>query len=116
MEPTTLIVSALSAAAGLIAKSALSEAAKDAYKKLRERLFKKHADQADIEIAVKAVETQPDSPARQALLAEELTKTQAAHDETLLHLAQTLIEAINQAGANVAAGRGTLGFGGGGVG
>lgn len=96
MDPIPLIVTALSAAGGLIAQAVISEAAKDAYKRLRDRLLEKHSAQADVEMAVQAVEAQPDSEARQAMLAEELAKTQAAHDETLLRLTQTLVDAMKE--------------------
>jgi|GEM_PF-5122712 len=91
MEPIT-VVTVLTAGAGLIAKGVLGEAAKDAYKAVRDYLRNKFG--AGVDTAVTALETAPDSEALQKLVMDQLASTQAAHDETLLHLAEKLEAAI----------------------
>ena len=96
MEPVT-IVAALTTAAGLLAKGALGEAGKDAYKAMRDYLRTKFGVGADT--AVTALETAPESEPLQKLLMDQLVSTQAAHDETLLRLAEKLVEAIKTTSA-----------------
>ncbi len=91
MEPIT-VVTVLTAGAGLIAKGVLGEAAKDAYKAVRDYLRSKFG--AGVDTAVTALETAPDSEALQKLVMDQLASVQAAHDETLLRLAEKLEAAI----------------------
>jgi ABC-type transporter Mla subunit MlaD len=91
MEPITL-VTVLTAGAGLIAKGVLGEAAKDAYKAVRDHLRDKFG--AGVDTAVTALETAPDSEALQKLVMDQLASVQAAHDETLLRLTEKLEAAI----------------------
>lgn len=91
MEPIT-VVTVLTAGAGLIAKGVLGEAAKDAYKAVRDHLRNKFG--AGVDTAVTALETAPDSEALQKLVIDQLASVLAAHDETLLRLAEKLEAAI----------------------
>lgn len=97
MDPLTLLVTALTTGATLMLKSAVGEAAKDAYKALRDRVLKKYGDKNDVPMAVKAIESDPASASRQGLLREELAKTQAVNDQELLKAAQALLEAAKTA-------------------
>ncbi len=78
MDSATLIVSALTTGATLMLQSALKEAAKDAYQEIKRRLQKRYADKRDLADAVRQLEAKPDSPGRQAVLAEELQASGAA--------------------------------------
>lgn len=91
MEPIT-VVTVLTTGAGLIAKGVLGEAAKDAYKAVRDHLRNKFG--VGMDTAVTALETAPDSEALQKLVMDQLAGAQAAHDETLLRLAEKLEKAI----------------------
>ena len=98
MDPTiTLILSALTTGATLMLQSALKEATKDAYQAIKRRLQKRGTP--DLTDAVAKLEAKPDSPARQAVLAEELEAAGAAQDEELLRLARTLLEQTGSSGA-----------------
>ena len=101
MDSATLIVSALTTGATLMLQSALKEAAKDAYQEIKRRLQKRYADKRDLTDAVRQLEAKPDSPGRQAVLAEELQASGAAQDETLIRLAQTLLELTGSTGSTV---------------
>lgn len=91
MEPIT-VVTVLTAGAGLLAKGVLGEAAKDAYKAVRDHLRSKFG--AGVDTAVTALETAPDSEALQKLVMDQLASVQAANDAALLRLAEKLEAAI----------------------
>jgi Na+/phosphate symporter len=96
MDPVTLVALAIATGAVLGLKETASEVVKDTYKALKKRLLKKHGDQAEVGDAVKKVEAAPNSEARQALLKEELAKTDVANDAKLLELAKQLLAAAGQ--------------------
>ena len=97
MDPTiTLILSAITTGATLMLQSALKEATKDAYQAIKRRLQKRGTP--DLTDAVAKLEAKPDSPDRQAVLAEELEAAGAAQDAELLRLAQALLEQASPSG------------------
>jgi hypothetical protein len=72
MEVLTVIAAALAFAGGEAAKTAVSESVKDAYCKTKEFLSRKYP-QVDLALVEKA----PESKARQAVLVEDLTNSDA---------------------------------------
>jgi hypothetical protein len=95
MDPiTAAIVTAASAGAieGLteVSKTALT----GVYGKLKALLVNKFGKESEVVQAVEQVEAKPASPARQALLAEEVLTVRADQDAELLQLAQTLLQAL----------------------
>src|SRR5262245_54342699 len=97
MEPITAALAA-GAAAGLTAVA--SQAVKDAYGRLTAALAARFPQ---VQTHVQALEARPDSPAKQASLAEELAGTGAEGDAELLQLARALLEAIEREAPQAAA-------------
>lgn len=99
MEPVSLIVTAvvagLAAGAGEVAKAGI----KDAYDLFMARLRGKVSGHEDAQDALANVEKKPDSAGRQATLKEELAAIQAEQDSDLLNLAQTVLQKLDEKGA-----------------
>ena len=92
MEPISATVLSLALGAGAIAgKEVVSGVVKDAYAALKAMIAARYP-----KASVAAVEQAPDSKARQAVLAEDLTKAGAAQDADLAATARALIQAIEQ--------------------
>lgn len=83
------IITALSNGATLAIEATAGPAIKDAYGALKSYVQTKYAG-----LHLKELEADPNSPAWRAVLQEELTKANAAHDTALLQAAQTLIDAL----------------------
>ena len=95
MEPLSAIVGALSAGgAAALASGALSEAGKDAYKRLRDAILRV-VSSADLE----KLEQKPNSENRKGILAEELAEAGKAEDAELAELAQHMVTALRETGA-----------------
>jgi len=95
MDPITgAIVAAL--AAGVV--SGATEVGKkllvDAYDALKAALKQKCGAEGDLVQAVETLEQKPDSEARQAVVAEEVTGANLAADAELVKLAQALLHAL----------------------
>jgi primosomal replication protein N len=98
MDPVSLIVSALIGGLTAGLTDTAQVVTKDMYDALKARLMKKAAGNEDAQDAIAKVEKQPESKARQELLKEELGKLPLEHDEELLKLAQSLLEALKESG------------------
>jgi hypothetical protein len=94
MDPITLITTALVAGAVAASKDVAAQAVKDAYAGLKALIVRKFGDKSDAEDAMAAVEKRPDSEARQAMLAEELSMAKAAEDAEVLKQAQALLDML----------------------
>jgi SEFIR domain-containing protein len=94
MEPVSAIVGALSAGAAALTSGALSEAGKDAYKRLRDAILRV-VSTADLE----KLEQKPNSESRKGSLAEELAEAGKAEDAELVELAQHMITALKETSA-----------------
>jgi hypothetical protein len=93
LEPITagaLIAGALGAGAEALAKGALGEAAKDAYKALKNKLLQWVGHDAD------QLEAKPDSGARKAVIAEAIDDKPDDQRSELAELARTLIAALRK--------------------
>jgi len=69
-------------------------AVKDAYDGLKSQLVRKFGEKSKVVDAVRAVEVQPESEARQLVLAEEVAITHAMEDEELLRAAKAVGAAV----------------------
>ena len=98
MDPITLIVAALAAGAASGGGAVAAQAIQDAYNGLKGLIARKFADKGGVQSAVASLESKPESPARQAVLAEELETAGAAPDRELVALAQQLLDLARQAG------------------
>src|SRR4051812_37554546 len=87
-----LAATALSMSAEAALKGSVGEAAKDAYKKLKETVARWTGND------VEALEENPTSTARQAVIAEEIDRQPASEQEVVHALATTLIEALKKEG------------------
>ena len=89
MDPITTIVTAviLGAASGIT--KATEQSVMATYKALKDALKKSYST-----VDIEQVEKDPKSPARRALLTEELEHSGAGKDDQLVQLANDLIEAI----------------------
>lgn len=90
----SVIVTALSLGAAALAKGALTEAGKDAYKALKDAVLR-FVSPGDVE----KLEQKPDSESRRGVLAEELEAAAKADDPELAGLAQALVSALRDAAA-----------------
>ena len=105
MEPVTtgaLVAGALSAAAATLAKGMLGEAAKDAYKKLKDRIS------AWVGHDVESLEKDPESTAREAVIAESVDRRDNGEKQDLSVLAQKLISSLGDEGKAAAGTRITV--------
>lgn len=91
MEPVTILVTAmaLGAAAGL--KPTMEQAVKDAYAGLKKLIQQRYAN-----VDVEQLEKDPTSDTRKKLLEEELSQTQAQHDQEVLQQAKQLLDIIQE--------------------
>ncbi len=89
------IVAALSLGAAALAKGALSEAGKDAYKALKEAIVR-IVSPDDLE----KLQQKPDSESRKGVIAEELVEAGKAEEPQLAKLAETLVAALKESGAS----------------
>lgn len=69
---------------------------KDAYLAFKTALQNKYGTSSELAAAVDKLEQKPESPARQAMLQEEVASSGAAQDENLLQLANALIEQLRE--------------------
>ncbi len=94
MQPVDIIVMALAlgAAAGLQATT--EQAIKDIYSSLKDLLRSKYGD-----LHLALLEEDPASEARRAVVREELAKSEAPRDVTLLEAANQLLYAISRHGS-----------------
>lgn len=89
MDPITLIVTALATGAAAGLKPTAERAIKDAYDGLKALIQRKYD-----RVSVDMLESDPASESRQAIVKEDLDKTDAAQDQELLAQAQATIQAI----------------------
>jgi hypothetical protein len=92
MDPIT---DAVVAALGKLAEPVV----KDAYEALKTLIIRRFGAHSELTKAVATLEARPDSKARQEVLAEEMTTSDAVRDRELLRLAEAL--AANVRGAMV---------------
>jgi hypothetical protein len=99
MEPVELIVTALVAGMSSGLAETTKTAIQDTYYALKAHLQKATSTHVDATQALANVENKPDSPARQAVLKEELINLKLDQDTDLLELAKKLLETFEQTGA-----------------
>lgn len=88
MDPiTTALVGALA--------NISKDAVKDGYDALKGALQKRFGDKRDLIDAVDKLEQKPDSPARQAIVQEEMETAKINDDPDLVRLAQELLKQLN---------------------
>lgn len=92
MDPVS---AAILAAIGAGALAGVAQAAVvELYQSLKSRLTQKFKHVPAVSGALEQLEQRPDSPARRALLEEEIGRSGAANDPELLALAQRILEAL----------------------
>ncbi|MCA9471774.1 MAG: SUMF1/EgtB/PvdO family nonheme iron enzyme [Nitrospirales bacterium] len=94
MDPVTLIVGAIMAAAAVVG----SELVKDGYEALKSKLFEKDSQENDLQKALLAVEKKPESTARKELLKEELETLSIHEADPVIPLAKELLEVLKNEG------------------
>jgi hypothetical protein len=90
----TLAATALSMAADSILKGLVGEAAKDSYKSLKSAVSRWTGNN------IEALEKDPTSTARQAVIAEEIDRQSEREQEKVRALAAALIEALEKEGVS----------------
>ncbi|MEU2034332.1 hypothetical protein [Nocardia amamiensis] len=98
VEPLTLVATAVAVGAAAGVSDAAKEAVVEAYSGLKNLIIRRYRD-----VDLAEVERRPESGARRAVLAEELTEAGAATDAELLLAAQTLIAAVRAHEASLGA-------------
>ncbi len=94
MDPVTLIVTAVTAGAVAASKDVAAQAVKDGYAALKALIVRQFGQKVD----VVALEKDPDSEARQAVLKEELETAGAAQDAEVVQQAQALLDLLKEHG------------------
>ena len=99
MDPiTTAILAALAAGAAAGATDVGKKAIADAYEGLKAIIKKKFGKESEVAKAVENLEGKPDSPARQALLKEEVAAVKAGQDAEILAAVKALEEKLKTHG------------------
>lgn len=91
MEPITIMVSALAAGAMAALKLTAEQAVKDAYAAVKRFIQDKYTS-----VALDTLEKKPESEAKRASVAEDLTDAGAAQDRELATLVQSLAQVLEQ--------------------
>lgn len=95
MDPiTTTILAALAGGVAAGTADVSRQAVGDAYKGLKALIQRKWGAQSELANAVANLERNPDSPGRQATLAEEVAAVQADQDAEILAAARALAEQL----------------------
>ena len=97
MDPISMIVAALATGAAAALKDTAGNVIKDAYQGIK-ALIKRKYDGVDLA----PLEKKPESEAKRASVAEDLTDAGASDDQELLAQAKALVEAIEQHDAQAA--------------
>lgn len=84
--------------ASTAAKEVAKKATGDAYTKIKDLVLKRFTPQDKIPQAIAELENNPESKARQAVLAEEFEASDVNWGQELLGLAKALIEKLGEAG------------------
>jgi hypothetical protein len=92
MEPTTLIISALTAGATALGKEVVSAAAKDAYAKLKALVQKRFSGKPEAEMALAQHEKKPQ--VWKEPLKDALVETDVGKDEAIIQAAENLLKHI----------------------
>lgn len=96
MDPISAsILAAIAAGAAAGVTKTASQAVVDGYGSLKQLLKRKFGADSDVVGAVNAVETKPESAARQSVLKEEIAAADAVSDPELLQQAQALLKHLN---------------------
>jgi len=94
MDPiTTAIVAALTAGATAGATDTVKKAITDGYESFKS-LIKRKLSNGEVTEAMDKLDANPQSPARQGVLAEEIAKTTATKDPELLAAANALLNIV----------------------
>ncbi len=99
MDALTLLLTAMSAGAGAIAKETVTEATKDAYKALKALLQKKVESKPDSSLVLRKYDERP--LIWQEPLKEVLTETKSDQDNQIIQAAQILMGLIEPKQAQV---------------
>jgi cytochrome c551/c552 len=91
MEPTTLILAALTFGAQAVAGEAIA----DAYQKLKGFIKRKFAGDTEAEATLEKFEKQPEAEASEAEMKAALMKHEANKDEEIVGAAQQVITHVN---------------------
>lgn len=97
MDPTTLIITALSAGATLVAQGALSEATKDAYQNLKSLVERKFTNKPDAKFVLTKHQEKPqvwEEPLKDALLEVQADKDSQIYQAATYLLAVTAYQGI----------------------
>ncbi|MDM8524898.1 hypothetical protein QUF80_16130 [Desulfococcaceae bacterium HSG8] len=92
MEPISMIMGALGAAAGIAAEGTIQEAAKDGYNKLKELIMGRFRGNPEGEMALTKYEEKPAVWAEP--LKDALATTEADKDQTIIRAAEELLDKI----------------------
>jgi hypothetical protein len=97
MDPiTAAIVAAVSAGALAGLTDSVRASVRGMYQSLRSLLTAKVKDAPDLSTALGQIEQRPESPARRAVLAEEIAASGVAQDPELLALAQRILDLLGE--------------------
>jgi hypothetical protein len=89
MDPLTSLITALAAGAAAALQSTVEQVVKDSYAVLKGLITRKYT-----RVNVDVLEQDPTSESRQAVVKEDLAKTDAATDAELLTQAKALLDAL----------------------
>lgn len=93
---TTAIISAIVAGIVTGAKDVSRQAITDLYNQLKEKIVKQTGENSEVIEAIKQVEKNPESGARQQILEEEITKQNLEQDQMIVALANQLIDVVGK--------------------
>ena len=91
MDPISVVVTALAAGAAAGLKPAAEQAITDAYAGLKGLIQRKWA-----QVSLGQLEANPASEARRSVVKEDIVQTDAAKDQELLAMADTLLEMVSR--------------------
>lgn len=96
MDPvTTAIIAGATAGAAAGATELAKTAIMDAYNGLKALIRKKFGETSDLTSAIAALESKPDSAARQAMVKEEVAASGATKDDAIVSAAKQMLANIN---------------------
>jgi hypothetical protein len=96
MDPvSTAIVSAIAAGSLAGLSDTVSGAVADAYAALKAAIKRRHGSEPVLE-ALNSLEGKPESPARRAVLEEEVVAAGLSRDEEVLYAAQRLLDSLGE--------------------
>jgi uncharacterized protein YidB (DUF937 family) len=98
MDPVSLVVAAVAAAAPVVGTELCKKGVADLYDGLKKLIRGRAGEDSEVSQALAKVEANPESKARREVLAEELSGAGVAADAEIQAAAQKLLDRLKQSG------------------